>query len=219
MRFDIKKAVVKTTQDKPTIYDVYILDASGSMNFQNKFSNAKQGIVENFEASAQIQETNNIPVLCIFSYGNQRTISFGMKDCTKALNSARATGGTALNDAIGNTINAIKSKLKESEKVIFKIFTDGQENSSYEFTYNQIAKLMQNCGKDWTFTFVGTSYDTQMCTNNYKLDKSNTLVHDNTGKGLEKAMERTRSAMQTYSANVAMGKSVITGFYNSKNDK
>ena len=215
MRFDIKKAKVG---DKPTIYDVYILDASGSMNSQNKFSNAKQGIKENFEESSQMQETNNIPVLCVFSYGTQRTITFGMEECTKVLSSARATGGTALNDAIGNTIYVIKNRLKEGEKVIFKIFTDGQENSSREFNYNQIARLMQECGEDWTFTFVGTAYDTDMCTDNYKLDKSNTLVHDNTGEGFKKAMELTRGAMQTYSANVAMGKSVEVGFYNKENN-
>lgn len=79
----------------------------------------------------------------------------------------RPTGGTALLDAIGQTVTDIGSrlaKMPESERpgqVIVAIFTDGQENSSHRFTKSQIRDMvkLQTETYKWIFMFLGAGID------------------------------------------------------------
>ena len=76
-------------------------------------------------------------------------------------------GCTALLDAIGKTVNHISDihrysrKEDRPEKTIFIITTDGLENSSREFTYDKIKKLLtKKQEKDgWEFLFLGANID------------------------------------------------------------
>ena len=76
-------------------------------------------------------------------------------------------GGTALLDAVGRAINetgARLDKLSDAEKpglVIFMIITDGEENSSKEFTNAQINKMIihQQEKYKWEFSFLGADQD------------------------------------------------------------
>ncbi len=77
-----------------------------------------------------------------------------------------AGGGTALLDAIGETINNVQERHDElgEEKpnnVLFVITTDGEENSSRKFTKTQIEKMIkhQTNGHGWTFMFLGANMD------------------------------------------------------------
>lgn len=71
-------------------------------------------------------------------------------------------GSTALYDAIGKTIATLKeeelaaSKKKDfPEKVIFAIITDGEENSSLEFTRKTVMQLVENSKtKGWEFIYL-----------------------------------------------------------------
>lgn len=76
-------------------------------------------------------------------------------------------GCTALLDAMGKTIKHInqvqKSLPKEErpEKTMFIITTDGQENSSHDFTYEKIKKMVEKKQnkKNWEFLFLGANID------------------------------------------------------------
>jgi hypothetical protein len=76
-------------------------------------------------------------------------------------------GNTALLDAVGRAINETGerlAKLAEADRpglVIFVIVTDGQENSSAEFSKDQIKeKISQQQTKyNWQFTFLGANQD------------------------------------------------------------
>jgi uncharacterized protein YegL len=79
----------------------------------------------------------------------------------------RAEGSTALLDAIGKTVNKIGTKLHNTEeqnrpsKVIVLIVTDGEENSSKEFTHEQIKEMVkrQQDIYSWQFLFFGANID------------------------------------------------------------
>lgn len=74
---------------------------------------------------------------------------------------------TALNDAVGKTINESGAKLaamKEEDRpglVIFAIITDGGENASHEFTKSQVREMVEHQEKvyNWQFTFLGSNQD------------------------------------------------------------
>lgn len=77
-----------------------------------------------------------------------------------------ACGGTAMLDAIGDTINKVQDRHDElgeekPENVLFVITTDGEENSSRKFTKSQIEKMIkhQTNGHGWKFMFLGANMD------------------------------------------------------------
>jgi uncharacterized protein YegL len=78
-----------------------------------------------------------------------------------------AGGGTALLDAMGKTINDVGLKLHNTaederpNKVIVFIITDGEENSSKEFTHEKIKEMveLQKNTYSWEFLFMGANID------------------------------------------------------------
>lgn len=68
-------------------------------------------------------------------------------------------GGTALFDAIGKTLNGAAARFRHN-KVIFVVLTDGGENSSKEYTQQQIRDLVsQRETNGWTFVYIGANQD------------------------------------------------------------
>lgn len=70
-------------------------------------------------------------------------------------------GNTALLDAMGRAISdtAERVKAQPADKVIVIIVTDGQENSSREFSKDQVQKLIAE-RPDWQFLFLGEDMST-----------------------------------------------------------
>ena len=76
-------------------------------------------------------------------------------------------GMTALLDAVGRGINETGdrlAKMKEEDRpglVVFVVMTDGLENSSKEFTKEQVRKLIehQQSKYNWQFIFLGADQD------------------------------------------------------------
>jgi hypothetical protein len=63
---------------------------------------------------------------------------------------------TALFDAVGKTINEVKTK----NDVVFVIITDGMENASREFTKNTVFEMIKEKeSKGWNFIFLGANQD------------------------------------------------------------
>lgn len=102
-------------------------------------------------------------------------------------------GSTALLDAVGKTIidvNYRLSKTSEDErpgKIIFIITTDGMENSSREFTYENIKQLIQHQQEkhDWEFIFLGANIDTAKEANNIGIDMNNAYSFEASESGVE----------------------------------
>lgn len=66
-------------------------------------------------------------------------------------------GGTPLYDAMGKTIRATEAKVKGKYKVLFVTLTDGEENSSEEWTQATINSLIKEkeSRDNWTFAHIG----------------------------------------------------------------
>jgi hypothetical protein len=76
-------------------------------------------------------------------------------------------GNTALLDAIGKTINDVGKRLSATPedqrpgKVIFVITTDGLENASRKFSYDEVKRMIthQTENYKWEFIFMGANID------------------------------------------------------------
>ncbi len=83
---------------------------------------------------------------------------------------------TPLYDAIGRTIQSIKSK----GSVLMVIQTDGQENASIEFTQRSIFDMIAEKKKEgWTFAFLGADMDAYAASSAIGIPKGNTANYTN----------------------------------------
>jgi len=90
----------------------------------------------------------------------------------------RPAGNTALFDAIGNTVQTVSTD--GSDKTITVIMTDGEENSSREWTLQAIRELIKTkeAAGNWTFVFLGANLDAFAQGANLGVPMANSVRYD-----------------------------------------
>lgn len=74
----------------------------------------------------------------------------------------RPGASTNLYDAIGNRLSRLigEQDLIEDMDVVIVVFTDGYENASREYKYDQVKQLIKRCENlGWTFVYMGANQD------------------------------------------------------------
>ncbi len=102
-------------------------------------------------------------------------------------------GSTALLDAIGKTIQKVDERLNRLQeadqpgKVVFAIFTDGFENSSVDYTWKDISKLIRKYReeKGWEFLFLGANQDAIATASKMSIDGANSATIAFSAKGMQ----------------------------------
>ncbi|MBR4573358.1 MAG: VWA domain-containing protein [Lachnospiraceae bacterium] len=145
---------------------VFVLDKSGSM------SGLEKDTIGGFNSMLDKQrEEDGDVVISTVLFDDRMQIIHDRAKLDKIANLTagdyQVGGCTALLDALGNTIrhiNKVHKALPEDErpaKTVFVITTDGQENSSHDFTYEKIKKMVEKKQekKGWEFLFLGANMD------------------------------------------------------------
>jgi hypothetical protein len=90
----------------------------------------------------------------------------------------RPSGNTALLDAIGNTVQTVGTD--GFDKTITVIMTDGEENSSREWTLQAIRELIRSkeAAGNWTFVFLGANLDAVAQGTNLGVPMANAVRYD-----------------------------------------
>lgn len=125
----------------------------------------------------------------------------------KPLNESTYTPGgmTALLDAVGTTIDEVVKRREatpedeKAEKVIFMIITDGEENSSREYTdKKKIKEKVEHLKttEDWEFVFLGADQDAWAAGGGMGVHNSVNFRQSD--------MRGTMNKMSYYSSNVRM---------------
>ena len=104
-------------------------------------------------------------------------------------------GCTALLDAIGKSIKYMEEK--KSEKVMFVITTDGYENSSREFSKEQIKELIQG-HNTWEFIYIGADIDSYKEGASIGIRESNIANYKKTAKGTKNMFGAVLCACEEY---------------------
>ena len=69
---------------------------------------------------------------------------------------------TALYDAMGISLNALRKKIAEDDKVLVTVVTDGEENASKEYSGKAIKALVDELKtKGWVFAYIGANQDVE----------------------------------------------------------
>jgi uncharacterized protein YegL len=122
----------------------------------------------------------------------------------------RPDGMTALYDAVCKTLNE-KSQVKGKNLVV--IMTDGEENSSVEYTEREMKKLIEELEKkgNWTFVFLGANQDAWATAQKFGMSSVNNVVnYNNTSVGAQAAFRSTAKATGFYARSAGMA---TTDFY------
>lgn len=211
------------TKAKFDVIVAELMDASGSMMRGQKYTNAIAGINEEvnlLKADKKSKyrfcftEFDTDAIATKHSYygtARYRGNMFDMPiDQVPIIKGAGADGYTPLYEAVGYMINQILNFKKPEDRVVLKIFTDGDENASqgeYANTpqgrkslYDLIKKVQEN--DNFTVTFVGTKQDTETVIRNLGIERGNTLTHNNTAKDIGNTYIRGAGATMVFAEEV-----------------
>ncbi len=102
-------------------------------------------------------------------------------------------GTTALLDAIGKTINKVVNVQRNStddyraDKVLFVIITDGMENSSREYSYQKINKMIETEKRKygWEFLFLGANIDAEEVARDIGIDEDKAVNYHSDSIGTQ----------------------------------
>lgn len=210
---------VVTDAAPKTVYDFFVLDRSGSMrsildstiNGFNEYLNKAQR-----DAAANANLTSYASAIL---FDDEFINLYDFVPVSQVSQLTRETfvprGMTALNDAIGKAIIALKQRLAGKEKdadVTITVFTDGEENASSEYrgvgnqALKQLVQQVQNDYK-WTVAYVGAGAKEKVQQAAVSLGFMASNVTDYTANSLEAA---------TTFSNLATARSQKTNLYATK---
>jgi len=162
----------ETVNTKPTQI-VVVLDRSGSMD------RIAKSTVEGINSFVKEQKAaEGDAFMTLVQFDNEYQIDYkerSLNEVADLINGEtfvpRAT--TALYDAIGRTIN----ELKTEDDVIFVIVTDGAENASKEFTQKDVFAKIEEKKKDgWNFLFLAANQDAMKTGGSLGISASNSMT-------------------------------------------
>lgn len=100
-------------------------------------------------------------------------------------------GMTAMYDAVGLTISKFKNDNPPDTKTIVVILTDGEENSSKEYSYMQVKQLISEvqAEHDWEVLFIGANMNAQNVASGMGIASSKSATFDYSKKGTRDAID------------------------------
>ena len=188
---------------------VFILDRSGSM------SGLEKETIGGFNSmlKKQKKEKGEAKVTTVL-FDNEYELLHNHLDIKEVNNITDndyyVRGSTALLDAVGKAINNminVQKKLsdkEQAENVMFIITTDGMENSSREYTYKKISRMIEHQKEKygWEFIFLGANIDAVEVASKFGIneDRAVNFHSDKEGTSLNyKVVSETVSTLRTNS--------------------
>ncbi len=159
---------------------VFVMDRSGSM------SGSEDDTIGGFNSFIERERENNPNTrVTTILFDDQYEVLYTRKDISDVEKLTREVywvkGCTALLDAIGKTINTLDKEI--DNKVMFVIMTDGMENSSKEYSKQQISNLINN--HDWEFIYIGADIDSYSEASQIGIRKSRVVNYKKTKEGID----------------------------------
>lgn len=190
-----------TTQTKTQVYNLVILDKSGSMDSIRKEAvdgyNETLGSIRAAQLKHLDTQEHYVSLAAFCDCGIDMIYDkTPIKDAEKlTLKQYDPCCCTPLLDAIGKTVKKMRNHTKDVEDVavLVTIITDGYENSSKEWNGQAIKKLIDECKEDgWMFSFVGAGEDVVKVATTIAI--TNTVVWEQTTEGTEAMFENENQA-------------------------
>lgn len=187
---------------------VFILDKSGSMYpLEGDTIGGFNGLIDKQKEAGNGDKA----LVSVVLFNNRSQLLYErlpLNEITQMTKKDYSTQGTtALLDAMGDTITQLAKSYETDEylaskakpKVLCVIITDGQENASREYTYEDIHKLISaQQEKGWEFLFLGANIDAIKEASRLGIRQSNAATYRNDSVGVQKNFKAVHRAMASY---------------------
>ena len=181
-----KEARDESVEEVKTIYNLIIMDESGSMKSIEK--EAIDSVNETIQSIRLAQkkyanQTHHVTLVTFNDYVKTICDRVRVEDVTEMNGmSYNPSGCTALYDAMGISLNALRSYVKDNNQVLVTIVTDGYENASKEYNGKAIKALVDELKREgWVFAYVGANQDVEAVA--AKISITNVMNFDATSHG------------------------------------
>lgn len=173
---------------KTRIFNLIIIDESGSM--QSIKTAAIDSVNETIQTidSAQRNHDDQEHYVSLVTFNNNVKTLYEcvpvdeVKELTTTTYRPRCS--TALYDAMGMSLNALRAKVAKEDKVLVTVVTDGYENASVEYSGTAIKALVEELKtQGWIFAYIGANQDVEEVA--AKISISNTLSFKATMAGVK----------------------------------
>ena len=184
---------------KTRIFNLIIIDESGSMAIiKNEAINGVNESIQSIRA-AQVKHEEQEHYVSVVSFNEEIK---EICNCVAANEVKELTNEeycpnscTALYDAMGMSLNALRPKVADNDKVVVTIVTDGEENASKEYNDKAIKALVDELkGKGWVFAYIGANQDVEKVAT--KISITNTLSFHATSVGTASMNKKLATARQ-----------------------
>ena len=200
----------KTKQTKAQVFNVIILDKSGSMERIRQaavsgFNETLNGIKKAQERYADTQEH----FVSLLTFCNcEKKYVFDKVPVSEArpltMEDYEPCCCTPLYDAMGFTLTTMRNHVKNIEDavVVVTIITDGLENASKEYTGSAVKHLVEELkGEGWTFTYMGSNQDSVEVA--FNLSIRNARNFDYSAQGTMAGMAKDSSTRMNFFSRLA----------------
>ncbi len=201
-----------TTKTTSRVYNVIILDESGSMqSIKSSVINGFNEIIQSIHNEAS-KDNELEQWLTFFSFnGNglkeQLPLTRVAEPVLLSDKNYRPDFLTPLYDAIGIVCNKVRATTEKDEqaKVLLTILTDGEENSSTEYNYEAVRSMISELKeKGWYFTYIGTEHDVRHVS--LSLNIKSSLSFNKNSKGVSDFIAREKLSRSNFYDKIRSGK-------------
>ncbi|MBR2628584.1 MAG: VWA domain-containing protein [Alistipes sp.] len=190
---------------KTKIFNLIIIDESGSMQSIKKeaIDSVNETIQTIRSAQKKHEEQEHYVSLVTFNNDVKTIYECVAADEVKELTeeSYQPDCLTALYDAMGVSLGALRKRVTEDDKVLVTVVTDGEENASMEYSGKAVKALIDELkAKGWVFAYIGANQDVEAVaatisiTNTLRFNATSAGVHGMAGI-VSRSRERLYSCM------------------------
>ena len=202
------ESVINNSTMKTRIFNLIIIDESGSMQSIKK--QAIDSVNETIQTirSAQTKYEDQEHYVSLITFNDDVKTVY---DCVSVSEVKELTSEnyhpdccTALYDAMGLSVNALRKKVAEIDKVLVTVVTDGYENASKEYSGKAIKALVDELkANGWVFAYIGANQDVEAVAASISI--TNTLNFEATCAGTTVMSKKLRSSRSHWFDKIARG--------------
>ena len=210
----VHRALADSTETK--IYNLIIIDESGSMScIRQQAMDSVNETIQTIRA-AQERNVNQEHFVTLVTFNDTATI---VNDCAPineikelTAESYRPDCCTALYDAMGLSLSALRKKVSKEDKVLVTIVTDGYENASQEYNLRTIKALVEKLkAKGWVFAYLGANQDAEEVAGAMSID--NAMRWESTREGTAYMSARLNYSRSRWYDEAATNSERAEGFF------
>jgi uncharacterized protein YegL len=217
-----KTLIIMFLKNKHKVYNLIILDESGSMqSIKRATISGFNEVVQTVKGvEAEFPDQEHIISLVTFNGLGIKTLLFN--ELVSKLDEIDETmynpaSMTPLYDAMGFSMTKLKAEVEQYKdyNVLVTILTDGEENASKEYNGKIIKKLIDELKlTNWTFTYIGANHDVDKFAQTISI--TNTMSFQATESGMKEMFAKEKRARKSFSAKISRGEEVSDNYYDEK---